>query len=198
MKYFDFTTRKTTWQHETNNVLLKFEILTTLNCKRVTANCTMPSLRVSKKHLMQKVPTVLAIASQITSGLFTWKEGTQGRWGNGVTRLSIIWSRLHDRWGDPPHVTSPIWGPPPQCEQALTTYQASLSQIVNRCSLKHLKCPVSWDPCFYPKIPASKQYTSLQLKRSFIRLFNFTQDRTFVTESLEKIIKGTTNSLTVC
>ena len=43
----------------------------------------------------------------------------------GVTRLSIsslilICSRLHDRWGDPPHVTSPIWGPPPPCKQALT------------------------------------------------------------------------------
>ena len=158
----------------------------------------MQSLRLPKKHLMQKVPTVLAIASQITRGHLTRKWGTQGRWGNRVTRLSIIWSRLHDRWGDPPHVTSPIWAPPPQCKQALTTYQASLWQIVNHCSLKHLKCPVSWDPCFYPKIPASKQYTSLQLKRSFIRQFNFTQDRTFVTESLEKIIKGTTNSLTVC
>ena len=22
-------------------------------------------------------------------------------------------------WGDPPHVTSPIWGPPPPCKQAL-------------------------------------------------------------------------------
>ena len=21
------------------------------------------------------------------------------------------WSRVHNRWGDPPHVTSPIWGP---------------------------------------------------------------------------------------
>ena len=31
-----------------------------------------------------------------------------------------MWSRLHVRWGDPPHVTSPIWGPPPPCKQALT------------------------------------------------------------------------------
>ena len=23
-------------------------------------------------------------------------------------------------WGDPPHVTSPIWGPPPPCKQALS------------------------------------------------------------------------------
>ena len=29
-----------------------------------------------------------------------------------------MWSRL-DRWGDPPHVTSPIWGPPPPCKQVL-------------------------------------------------------------------------------
>ena len=26
---------------------------------------------------------------------------------------------MKDRWGDPPHVTSPIWGPPPTCKQAL-------------------------------------------------------------------------------
>ena len=44
--------------------------------------------------------------------------------GGGVTRLSIqclilIWSRLHDRWGDLPQVTSPIGGPPPPCKQAL-------------------------------------------------------------------------------
>ena len=43
---------------------------------------------------------------------------------DGVTLLSIkslilIWSRLHDRWGDPPHVTSPIWGRPPPYKQAL-------------------------------------------------------------------------------
>ena len=42
----------------------------------------------------------------------------------GVTRLSIkslilIWSRLHDGWGNPPHVTSPTWGPLPPCKQAL-------------------------------------------------------------------------------
>ena len=43
----------------------------------------------------------------------------------GVTRLSIkslilIWSRLHVRWGDSPHVTPPIWVPPSPCTQALT------------------------------------------------------------------------------
>ena len=42
----------------------------------------------------------------------------------GVTHLSIqslilIWSRLHDGWGHPLHVTSPIWGPPTPCKQAL-------------------------------------------------------------------------------
>ena len=41
-----------------------------------------------------------------------------------VTRLSIqslilIWSSLRVRWGDPPHVTSPIWDPPPPYKQAL-------------------------------------------------------------------------------
>ena len=43
----------------------------------------------------------------------------------GVTRLSIqslilMRSRLHVRWGNPPHVTSPTWGPPPSCKQALS------------------------------------------------------------------------------
>ena len=41
-----------------------------------------------------------------------------------VTHLSLyslilIWSRLHDGWGDPPHLNSPIWGPPPPCKQAV-------------------------------------------------------------------------------
>ena len=27
--------------------------------------------------------------------------------------------RLHVRWGNPPHVTSPTLGPPPSCKQAL-------------------------------------------------------------------------------
>ena len=30
-----------------------------------------------------------------------------------------MWSRLHVRWGNPPHVTSPTWGPPPSRKQAL-------------------------------------------------------------------------------
>ena len=48
-----------------------------------------------------------------------------GGGGGEATRLStltltLISSRLHDRWGDPPYVTSPIWGPPPPCKQALS------------------------------------------------------------------------------
>ena len=45
----------------------------------------------------------------------------------GVTRLSIqslilMLLRLHVRWGNPPHVTSPSWGPPPSCKQALNVF----------------------------------------------------------------------------
>ena len=36
-----------------------------------------------------------------------------------VRSLILISSRLHDTWGDLPHVTSPILGPPPPCKQAL-------------------------------------------------------------------------------
>ena len=43
----------------------------------------------------------------------------------GLTSLSkqslfFNWSRLHDRWGDLPHVTSPIWGVPPPYKRACT------------------------------------------------------------------------------
>ena len=59
----------------------------------------------------------------------------------GVTCLSIeslilTWSRLHDRWGEPPHVTSPIWGPPLPCKQALSLVVKScttLARIVEYC-----------------------------------------------------------------
>ena len=62
----------------------------------------------------------------------------------GVTGLSIlslilIWSRLHDRWGDPPHVTSPICGPQPPCKQAL-------SQISMYCVITLFVCP--WAKCY--------------------------------------------------
>ena len=52
----------------------------------------------------------------------------------GVTRpsiwsLTLIWPRLHGRWGDPPHITSPIWGPPPPCKQALKYFLIGFSQF---------------------------------------------------------------------
>ena len=31
-----------------------------------------------------------------------------------------MWSRLHVRWDNLPHVTSPTWDPPPSCKQALS------------------------------------------------------------------------------
>ena len=36
-----------------------------------------------------------------------------------IVVVILMWSRLHVRWGNPPHVTSPTWGPPPSCKQAL-------------------------------------------------------------------------------
>ena len=67
-----------------------------------------------------------------SKGLFTWRWGTPGRWGNSLrwgnppvhitSHFSLI--RLHDRWGDPARVTSPTWGPPPPCKQALTIQKA--------------------------------------------------------------------------
>ena len=73
----------------------------------------------------------------------------------GVIRLSIkslilIWSRLHDRWGNPPHITSPTWGPPPTCKQALrekyqeknlkTEYLLSCGKKITRLTWKRFSC----------------------------------------------------------
>ena len=60
-------------------------------------------------------------------GLFTWRWGTSGRWGNplgwGNPPVHIIshfnLTTFRDRWGNPPRVTSPTWGPPAPCKQAL-------------------------------------------------------------------------------
>ena len=61
--------------------------------------------------------------------MFTWRWAGGLQFGEvtrlgGVTRLSIqslilMLSRLHVRWGNPPHVTPPTWGPLPSCKQAL-------------------------------------------------------------------------------
>ena len=70
----------------------------------------------------------------------------------GLTRLSIkslilMGSRLLVRWGNPPHVTKPTWGPPPSCKQALKfpdikAYKANSVELYfclhfDRCSTKN-------------------------------------------------------------
>ena len=65
----------------------------------------------------------------------------------GITRLSIqslvlLWSRLHVRWGNPPHVTSLTWGTPPSCKQAFSD-QGSWNFLFLVC--KH----VSGRPCWW-------------------------------------------------
>ena len=56
-----------------------------------------------------------------------------------VTRQSIyslisILSLLHDRWGEPPHFTSPIWGPQPPCKRALKGMSQYNSSLTNKTS----------------------------------------------------------------
>ena len=51
----------------------------------------------------------------------------------------LIWSHLHDRRGDRPHVTSPIWGPPPPCKQALSDVFAAVAVVVA------YKLPIAWN-----------------------------------------------------
>ena len=84
-------------------------------CFGVEFQSTVSKFRKRKRKLLPCVP-----------GLDKW-GGRGGTRVGGVTRLSIlslilIWSRLHVRWGDPPHVTSPTWGPPPTCTQALRRF----------------------------------------------------------------------------
>ena len=88
-------------------------------------NCTMEGVVLLTKSIAFSDVSV-AISIEASKGLFTCRWGSQigevTRFG-GVTRLSIqslilIWSRLHDRWVDPPHVTLPMWGPPPRCKHA--------------------------------------------------------------------------------
>ena len=54
-------------------------------------------------------PRYMAYFMSSFRGCFTWRWGTPGRW-----------SCLHDRLGDPPHVTSPIWGLPNPCKQVFS------------------------------------------------------------------------------
>ena len=82
--------------------------------------------------------------------------GNPLRLGNPPVRnimtLILVWSRLHDRWGHPQnnlcqislqkyhyhyplHVTSPTWGPPPPCKQALRLISKQL------CTCITLFCP---------------------------------------------------------
>ena len=44
--------------------------------------------------------------------------------GDPCNLIILIWSSLHDRWGDPPNVTSPIFKTifPRPCKQALRLY----------------------------------------------------------------------------
>ena len=59
----------------------------------------------------------------------------------GVTRLSIsslilIWSRLHDRWGDLPRVTSPTWGLSSPCKQAFSVTSTE-KYVLTKTTLSH-------------------------------------------------------------
>ena len=47
---------------------------------------------------------------------------TPGRRGNPPVHIISHFNAItvtSDRLGDPPHVTTPIWGPPPPCKHAL-------------------------------------------------------------------------------
>ena len=51
-----------------------------------------------------------------------------------------MWSRLHVRWGNSPHVTSPTWAPPPTCKQ---------TRCYGRCNLPSKRAG-DWNAKFHP------------------------------------------------
>ena len=87
-----------------------------LTCLHVERWCVKRGVLLSNwgmANLVSSVPItpVKRLTSvKICKGLFTWRWGTTGRWGNSLKwgnphvheSLILIWSRLHDRWGDPP------------------------------------------------------------------------------------------------
>jgi len=54
-------------------------------------------------------------------GLFTWRSGTPGRWGNPPVHIIsyLIWSRVHDRSGCPATCYFTYLGSSPPCKMAL-------------------------------------------------------------------------------
>ena len=86
-------------------------------------SCFLLLIKINSNHLTTR--SFLLTVDLRTGQVYFWAclhgGGIPGGWGNPLRyNLSILrWSRLRDRWGNPPHVTSPTWGPPHSCKQAL-------------------------------------------------------------------------------
>ena len=62
-------------------------------------------------------------------------EVTRLRWGNPPVHIIspfnlITFTWYSDRWSNTPHVTSPIWGPPPLCKQYPWAYETCLYYLI--------------------------------------------------------------------
>ena len=85
--------------------------------------CFLLLIKINSNHLTTR--SFLLTVDLRTGQVYFWAclhgGGIPGGWGNPLRyNLSILrWSRLRDRWGNPPHVTSPTWGPSHSCKQAL-------------------------------------------------------------------------------
>ena len=84
-----------------------------------------------------------------------------------------MWSRLHVRWGNPPHVTSPTWGPPPSCKQALRVTQMGdgENEFVPRDQIFPLL--VFYCSLFLPKISSFTLVWSIRINLDSIYLLIF-------------------------
>ena len=110
--------------------------------------------RCRRRRRLPKLPTDRLWSQSWTIRAFL--HGGGGPSVGGVTRLSIqslilMWSRLHVRWGNPPHVTSPTWGPPPSCKQALNRFHSRGQHLCkfywnkrNRLHKKRVQLPQNW------------------------------------------------------
>ena len=60
------------------------------------------------------------------------REVTCLRWGNPPDHIISHFNLITFTWwvGDPPHVTSPIWGPPPLCKQYPWAYETCLYYLI--------------------------------------------------------------------
>ena len=102
------------------------------------------SWQISRPTLPKMYPkrSGMIFSQWYRTGPFIWRWGTPDRWGDVRQVTPPICKRdelkkrdCMDRWVNPPkQVTSPTWGPPPPCKQALKVLNDPKSQYMTEVS----------------------------------------------------------------